>query len=70
MKQCVAHILRFKLMPYYQVLRELICHLSALFRRPRTIGGYFLNKQTVRMAKQINHRTNLVHGNMEGAYEY
>ena len=70
MKQCVAHILRFNLMPYYQALRGLICHLSPGFHTPCTIGGYFLNKQTVRMAKQIKQRTNMVHINMEGAYEY
>lgn len=60
-KQCVAHILRFKLMPYYQALRELYCQLLSYLLALRTNGGYFLIKQTVRMAKQNMQRTVLVH---------
>lgn len=59
-KQCVAHILRFELMPYFQALRELYCQLLSYLLPLRTIGGYFLIKQTVRMAKQNTLRTILV----------
>lgn len=61
MKQCVAHILRLKLMPYYQRLSHQICQLLLNLIEPPTIGGYFLNTQTVRMAEQTNKRTILVH---------
>jgi len=60
MKQCVSHILRFKITPYFQSLRGLYCQLLPLLIEHRTFGGYFLIKQTVRMAKQINERTILV----------
>ena len=60
-EQCVAHILRFNLMLYYQALRELYCQLLSYLLALRTNGGYFLIKQTVRMAKQNTQCTILVH---------
>jgi hypothetical protein len=61
MKQCVAYILRLELIPYFQSLRELFCQLLLPLRALPTIGGYFLNTQTVRMAEQTKERTILVH---------
>jgi len=60
MEQCVAYILRLKIKPYFQALRELYCQLLSNSGALRTYGGYLLIKQTVRMAKQNKQRTILV----------